>query len=64
MTNSTASVVIKTTATVNRGDTFVFGSWVCITDDTRSFQHHLTMTPNSKTGLVTLPKAVTGTLAE
>jgi hypothetical protein len=30
MANSTASVFIKPIATFNRGDTFVFGSWVCL----------------------------------
>jgi hypothetical protein len=44
MANSTASIVIRPTAAFNRGDTFVFSSWVCITDDAGSFQHYLTMT--------------------
>jgi hypothetical protein len=64
MANSTASIIIKPTAALNRGDTFVFGSWVCIVDDAGSFQRHLTMMPNPKTGLVTLPEVVTETLAE
>jgi hypothetical protein len=55
MVNSTASVIIKPTAALNRGDTFDYAS---------SFQRHLTMMPNPKTGLVTLPEVVTGTLAE
>jgi hypothetical protein len=63
MENSTASVFIKPTVAFNRGDTFVFGSWVCTADGTGSFQHRLTMTPNPKTGLVTLPEVVTGELA-
>jgi hypothetical protein len=29
MANSTASVHFKPTVTFNRGDTFVFGAWVC-----------------------------------
>jgi hypothetical protein len=42
MANSTASIfikptVIKPTVAFNRGDTFVFGSWVCTTDGARSF---------------------------
>jgi hypothetical protein len=53
---------IKPTVAFNRGDTFVFGSWVCTADSTGSFQHYLTMTPNQKTGLVTLPEVVTGDL--
>jgi hypothetical protein len=63
MANSTASIFIKPTATFNRGDTFVFGSWVCTTDGAISFQRRLTMTPNPKTGHVTLPEVVTGDLA-
>jgi hypothetical protein len=55
MANSTASIFIKPTVAFHRGDTFVFGSWVCTADGDRSFQHHLTMTPNLKTGLVSLP---------
>jgi hypothetical protein len=63
MANSTASVLIKPIAAFNRGDTFVFGSWVCIADGAESFQRHLTMTPNPSTGLVTLPEVVAGELA-
>jgi hypothetical protein len=37
MANSTASIFIKPTVAFNRGDTFVFGSWVCIADSTVSF---------------------------
>jgi hypothetical protein len=53
---------IKPTVAYNRGDTFVFGSWVCTADGAGSFQPHLTMPPNPKTGLVTLPEVVTGDL--
>jgi hypothetical protein len=63
MANSTASVYIKPTVAFNRGDTFVFGAWVCTADGAGSFQHHLTMPPNPETGLVTLPEVVTGELA-
>jgi hypothetical protein len=45
----------------NRGVTFVFSSWVCTADDAGSFQRRLTMTPNPKTGLMTLPEVITGT---
>jgi hypothetical protein len=62
MANSTASVYIKPTVAFNRGDTFIFGAWVCTADDAGSFQCRLTMTPNPKTGLVTLPEVVTGEL--
>jgi hypothetical protein len=63
MANSTASIFIKTTVAFNRGDTFIFGSWVCTADSTGSFQRRLTMPPNPKTGLVTLPEVVMGDLA-
>jgi hypothetical protein len=63
MVNSTTSIFIKPTVAFNRGDTFVFGSGVCTTDGARFFQCRLTMTPNPKTGLVTLPEVVTGDLA-
>jgi hypothetical protein len=63
MANSTASVFIKPIAAFNRGDTFVFGSWVCTADGAGSFQHCVTMTPNPSTGLVTLPEVATGELA-
>jgi hypothetical protein len=63
MANLTASIFIKPTVAFNRGDTFVFGSWVCTADGAGSFQRHLTIPPNPKTGLVTLPKVVTGDLA-
>jgi hypothetical protein len=63
MANSTASIFIKPTVAFNHGDTFVFSSWVCSADGVGSFRRHLTMTPNPKTGLVTLPEVVTGDLA-
>jgi hypothetical protein len=62
MANSTASICIKPFVAFNRGDTFVFGSWVCTADGAGSFQRRLTMTPNSSTGLVTLPEVITGDL--
>jgi hypothetical protein len=63
MANSTAPVCIKPTVAFNRGDTFVFGAWVCTADGARSFQRRLTIPPNPETGFVTLPKVVTGELA-
>jgi hypothetical protein len=63
MTNSTVSIFIKPTVAFNRGDTFVFASWVCTADGAGSFQRHLTMTPNPKTRIVTLPEVIMGTLA-
>jgi hypothetical protein len=63
MANSTASIFIKPTVAFNRGDTFVFSSWVCTADGAGSFQRGLTMPPNLETGLVTLPEVVTGNLA-
>jgi hypothetical protein len=62
MVNSTASVYIKPTVAFNRGDTFVFGAWVCTADGAGSFQCRLTMPPNPETGLVTLIEVVTGEL--
>jgi hypothetical protein len=64
MANWTASISIKPTVAFNRGDSFVFGSWVCTTNVAGSFQRRLTMTPDPSTGLVTLPEAVTGELVE
>jgi hypothetical protein len=62
MANSTASVYIKPTVAFNRGDTFVFGAWVCTADGAGSFQRRITMPPNPETGLMTLPEVVTGEL--
>jgi hypothetical protein len=63
MVNSTASIFIKPTVAFNRGDTFVFGSWVCTADGAGSFQRRLTMPPNPETGIVMLPEVVMGNLA-
>jgi hypothetical protein len=63
MANSTASISNKPTVAFNRGDTFVFRSWVCTADGAGSFQRRLTMTPNPSAGLVTFPEVVTGELA-
>jgi hypothetical protein len=63
MANSTAPVYIKPTVAFNRGDTFIFGAWVCTADGAGSFQQRLTMLPNPETGCVTLPEVVTGELA-
>jgi hypothetical protein len=62
MANSTFSISIKPIVALNRDDTFVFRSWVYTADGAGSFQCRLTMTPNSSTGLVTLPEVVTGEL--
>jgi hypothetical protein len=37
MANSTAPVYFKPTVAFNRGDTFVFGAWVCTADGVGSF---------------------------
>jgi hypothetical protein len=63
MANSTAPVYCKPTVSFNRGDTFVFGAWVCTVDGAGSFQRRLTMPPNPETGFVTLPEVVTRELA-
>jgi hypothetical protein len=60
MANKTTSISIKPTVAFNRGDTFVFGSWVCTTDGARSFQRRLTVAPNPRTGLVMLPEVIAG----
>jgi hypothetical protein len=62
MENSTAPVYFKPTVAFNRGDTFVFGAWVCTADSAGSFQLRLPMPPNPETGFVTLPEVVTGEL--
>jgi hypothetical protein len=62
MANSTASISIKPTVAFNRGDTFIFGSWVCTADGAGSFQRRVTMAPNPNTGLVMLPEVITGEL--
>jgi hypothetical protein len=62
MANSTAPVHFKPTVAFNRGDTFVFGAWVCTADGAGSFRRRLTMQPNPKTGFVTLLEVVTGDL--
>jgi hypothetical protein len=62
MANSTAPVYFKPTVAFNRGDTFVFGAWVCTADGTGSFQRRLTMSPNPETDFVTLPEVDTGEL--
>jgi hypothetical protein len=63
MAKSTALVYFKPTVAFNRGDTFVFGAWVCTADGAGSFQRRLTMQPNPKTGFVTLPDVITCELA-
>jgi hypothetical protein len=63
MVKSTVSIFIKPIVAFNRGHSFVFRSWVYIADGARSFQHRLTMTPNPKTRLVTVPEVITGNLA-
>jgi hypothetical protein len=63
MANSTAPVYINPTVSFNRGDTFVFGGWVCTADGAGSFQRRLTMPPNPETVFVMLPEVVTGELA-
>jgi hypothetical protein len=63
MANSTASICTKPIVSFNRGETFVFGSWVCTADGAGSFQRRVTMTPNPSTVLVKLPKVVMGELA-
>jgi hypothetical protein len=63
MANSMASIRINPIIAFNRGDTFIFGSWVCTADGTGAFRRRLTMAPNPNTGLVMLPEVITGNLA-
>jgi hypothetical protein len=63
MANSTASICIKPTVAFNRGDTFIFRSWICTANGAGAFQRCLTMAPNPSTGLVTLLEVITGDLA-
>jgi hypothetical protein len=53
---------IKPTVTFNRGDTFVFRSWVCTADGAVSIQHRLTLAPNPETRMMTLPEVIRGNL--
>jgi hypothetical protein len=64
MANSTAPIYFKPTVAFNRGDTSVFGAWVCTANGAGSFQCRLTLPPNPKTGFVTLPEVVTSELAD
>jgi hypothetical protein len=50
MENSTASIFIKPTVAFNRGDTFVFGSWVCTADGTGSFHAASPCRPTRRLG--------------
>ena len=59
-----APVLIKPNVAFSQGDTFVFGSWVCIANGAGSFQRYLTLTPDPESGFVTLPEASTDQLAE
>jgi hypothetical protein len=48
MANSTAPVCFKPSVAFNRGDTFVFGAWVCTADGAGSFQRRLTCRPTRR----------------
>jgi hypothetical protein len=62
MANSTSSISNEPIVAFNRGNTFIFGSWMCTADSAGSFQRCLTITPNPSTGFVTLLEVVTGKL--
>jgi hypothetical protein len=64
MANLMASIIIKPSVAFNRGDTFIFSSWIYTADGAGSFQSYLTMTLDPKTGFVTLPEVVTNQLVE
>jgi hypothetical protein len=48
LANSMALDIIKPSVTFQQGDTFVFGSWVCIADGAGSFLRYLASTSESK----------------
>lgn len=43
-----AQVIIKTTVAFIAGTTFIFGSWVCVTDGAGNFHHHIAPAPDKK----------------
>ncbi|CAN6330357.1 unnamed protein product [Urochloa humidicola] len=57
-----APVIVKPTVALGRGDTFVFGSWVCVSNGAGSFNRFLAATP--KTLAETFLQAATDDLAE
>ena len=52
-----ALVIIKLIVAFQQGDTFVFGSWVCVADGAGSFLRFLASTPESKLKSSTLTQA-------
>ena len=59
-----ALVTIKPIVAFQQGDTFVFGSWVCVADGVGSFQRFLVPTPESKLKSSTLTQASMENLVE
>ena len=59
-----AQITIKPTVTFKQGDTFIFGSWVCIVNGAGSFQRYLTLTLELKPAPMTLPQAPMDDLAK
>ena len=64
MTNSTAPIIIKPNVAFSQGDTFVFGSWVCIANGAEFFQHYLKPTLESEPAPMALPQALMDDLAK
>ena len=50
--------------TFTQGDTFIFGSWVCVADGAGSFQRYLAPAPEEKPSSTTLPQASVDELVE
>ena len=49
MTNSMVPVIIKPAFNFMRGETFVFGTWVCVSDGAGSFNRFHASTPETIT---------------
>ena len=64
MANSTAPIILQTNVIFSQGDTFVFGSWVCIANGAGSFLRYLTPTPEPKPAPTVLRQALIDDLAE
>ena len=59
-----APIIINSTVAFEQGDTFVFGSWVCIADGAGCFLRFLAQTLELKPTSTTLPQASMDDLAE
>jgi hypothetical protein len=64
MANLMDSVIIKPNVTFKHDNTFIFDSWVCTANNTKSFRCYLTMTSDPETGFMMLPEATTDQLVK